>query len=94
MAVLLLIGWSILSLAAHEYWSVVFMALGALLLGIVILQNRPLCLALLRWLSRLPLIGRAARSFRVFYESSYRIVQLPNLSSPSDSARSPICWMG
>ncbi len=79
MAVLLLIAWSILSLAAHEYWSVVFMALGALLLGIVILQNRPLCLALLRWLSRLPLIGRAARSFRVFYESSYRIVQLPNL---------------
>jgi hypothetical protein len=79
MAVLLLIAWAILNLAAHEYWSVVFAALGALLLGIAILQNRPLCMALLRRLSYLPLIGRFARSFRVFYESSYQIVQLPNL---------------
>jgi len=79
MAVLLLIAWSILNLAAHEYWSIVFTALGALLLGIAILQYRPLCMALLRLLSRLPYIGRFARSFKVFYESSYRIVQLPNL---------------
>jgi hypothetical protein len=79
MAVLLLIAWSILNLAAHEYWSIVFTALGALLLGIAILQYRPLCLTLLRLLSRLPYIGRFARSFKVFYESSYQIVQLPNL---------------
>ncbi|MCE7946122.1 MAG: UPF0104 family protein [Chloroflexi bacterium CFX4] len=79
MAVLLLIAWSILNLAAHDYWSVVGVALGALLLGIVILQNRPLCLALLRLLSRLPLLGRFARSFKAFYESSYKIVQLPSL---------------
>jgi uncharacterized protein (TIRG00374 family) len=79
MAVLLLIAWAILNLAAHEYWSLVFVTLGALVLGILILQNRPLCLAVLHLLGRLPLIGRLARSFRVFYESSYQIVQLPNL---------------
>lgn len=79
MAVLLLIAWSILNLAAHEYWSVVFVALGALLLGIAILQYRPLCLMVLHLLSLAPYIGRFARSFKVFYESSYRIVQLPNL---------------
>jgi len=79
MAVLLLIAWSILNLAAHEYWSIVFTTLGALLSGIAILQYRPLCMALLQMLSRLPYIGRFARSFKVFYESSYQIVQLPNL---------------
>ncbi|MFQ3535689.1 MAG: lysylphosphatidylglycerol synthase transmembrane domain-containing protein [Aggregatilineales bacterium] len=79
MAVLLLIAWAILSLAAHEYWSVVLVGLGALLLGILILQHRWLCLALLGLLGRVPLVGRFARSFRVFYESSYQIVQLPNL---------------
>jgi uncharacterized membrane protein YbhN (UPF0104 family) len=79
VAVLLLIAWSILNLAAHEYWSIVFTTLGALLSGIAILQYRPLCMALLQMLSRLPYIGRFARSFKVFYESSYQIVQLPNL---------------
>lgn len=79
MAVLLLIAWAILNLATHEYWSLVFITLGALLLGILILQHRPLCLACLRLLSCAPLIGRLARSFRLFYESSYQIVQLPNL---------------
>ncbi len=79
MAVLLLIAWAILSLAAHEYWSVVLVGLGALVLGILILQHRWLCLALLGLLSRVPLVGRFAHSFRVFYESSCQIVQLPNL---------------
>ncbi|GAB4546598.1 MAG: lysylphosphatidylglycerol synthase transmembrane domain-containing protein [Anaerolineae bacterium] len=79
MAVLLLISGSILALAANEYWSVVYLSLGAMLIGIVILQWRPLCLVLLRFLKRLPLIGRLAGSFALFYESSYRIVQLPNL---------------
>lgn len=80
MAVLLLIALAIINLAADEYWLLVFICLGLFGVGIVILQIRPLCLALLRLLSRAPLIGRFARSFELFYESSYRIVLLPNLA--------------
>ena len=79
LAVLLLVALSIANLAANEYWPIVFICLGLLGGGVIILQIRPLCLALLRWLSRAPLVGRFARSFELFYESSYRIVLLPNL---------------
>jgi hypothetical protein len=53
--------------------------LALILSGIVILQVRPLCLRLLDLLTRLPFLGRFARDFRLFYESSYRIVLLPSL---------------
>jgi uncharacterized protein (TIRG00374 family) len=80
MAVLLLCGWAMLNLSAeHNYWPVVGTAMAFLVAGTVILQIRPLCRALLRALSHAPLIGRFARGFELFYESSYRIVQLPNL---------------
>lgn len=79
LAVLLLTGLAIIQLAAHEYWPVVYISLGLLLVGILILQTRPLCLAILRTLKRVALIGRFAHSFEIFYESSYQIVQLPNL---------------
>jgi len=79
MAVLFLIAVSILSLSAYEYWPVVVISLGAMMIGIAVLQVRPLCFALLRVLKGLPLIGRYAHSFEQFYESSYKIVQLPNL---------------
>jgi hypothetical protein len=79
LAVLLLIVWSIVNLAAHEYWSVVYLALGGLIALIVVLQIRPLCLALLRILGKTPVLGRFARGFELFYESSYRLVLLPSL---------------
>ncbi|MCC7206183.1 MAG: flippase-like domain-containing protein [Anaerolineae bacterium] len=79
LAVLLLIALAIVNLAAHEYWPIVLICLGLLGGGIVLLQIRPLCLAALRGLSRLPLVGRFTHSFELFYESSYRIVLLPNL---------------
>jgi hypothetical protein len=47
MAVLFLIAVSILSLSAHEYWPVVVISLGAMVIGIVVLQVRPLCFC--RW---------------------------------------------
>ena len=79
LAVLLLVALSIANLAANEYWPIVIICLGLLGGGILLLQIRPLCLAVLRWLSRAPLVGRFAHSFELFYESSYRIVLLPNL---------------
>lgn len=79
LAVLLLVALSIANLAADDYWPIVLICLGLLGGGILLLQIRPLCLAVLRWLSRLPLIGRFAHGFELFYESSYRIVLLPNL---------------
>jgi uncharacterized protein (TIRG00374 family) len=79
LAVLLLVALSIANLATHEYWPIVIICLSLLGGGILLLQIRPLCLAVLRWLSRAPLVGRFAHSFELFYESSYRIVLLPNL---------------
>ncbi len=77
--VLLMIG-SIAALAKPEYLPVAYVSLAIFAVGIVVLSIRPLCMALLDLLSRLPLIGRYAVHFRAFYESSYKIVQLPNLA--------------
>lgn len=79
LAVLVLIAFAILNLAAHQYWPVVLIPLALFAAGIAILQFRPLCMAILRFVGRLPLIGRFARHFSLFYESSYKIVLLPNL---------------
>ncbi|MHB8628623.1 MAG: lysylphosphatidylglycerol synthase transmembrane domain-containing protein [Aggregatilineales bacterium] len=79
MAVLLLMVWSIAELARPEYMPVVAVSLAAIVIGVVILTIRPLCIALLNVSARLPLIGKFATHFRAFYESSYQIVQLPNL---------------
>jgi glycosyltransferase 2 family protein len=84
IAVLLLLAWAAINLAADQYWPVigplVVVGLAAIAAGIVVLQIRPLCLRLLGKLGRLPLLGRFARDFELFYESSYRIVRLPNLA--------------
>ncbi len=79
VAVLLLLAWAIASLTASQYWPLIGVGLALILAGIVILQVRPLCLRLLDLLTRLPFLGRFARDFRLFYESSYRIVLLPSL---------------
>jgi hypothetical protein len=79
IAVLLLLAWVVASLTASQYWPLIGVGLALMLAGIVVLQVRPLCLWLLDLLARLPLLGRFARDFRLFYESSYRIVLLPSL---------------
>jgi uncharacterized protein (TIRG00374 family) len=79
VAVLLLMIWSIAELARPEYLSIALVSLALIGVGIVILSVRPLCLALLGQLARLPLIGKYASHFRAFYESSYQIVQPKNL---------------
>jgi len=80
MAVLLLIVLGIFGLSANQYWAAVYIPMGLMVTGITILQIRPLCMALLRALGKLPLVGRYARHFALFYESSYKIVLLPNLA--------------
>lgn len=79
LSVLLLLAWAIAGLAAAQYWPVAITSASLIIVGIIILQIRPLCLKILRLLTRLPVIGRFARSFELFYESSYRIVQLRNI---------------
>ncbi len=79
IAVLLLLAWAIINLAAQDYWPLIGLGMALIVAGIVILQIRPLCLRLLGLLGRAPLLGRFARDFELFYESSYRIVLLPNL---------------
>jgi len=80
MAVLVLIAAAIVGLSAHEYWGIVILCAALFGIGIIILQVRPLCMALLRLLARIPLIGRYAHTFEVFYAASYQIVLLPNLA--------------
>jgi glycosyltransferase 2 family protein len=83
IAVLLLLAWSTINLAANDYWfalgPVTNIGLGLMVVGIVVLQIRPWCLRVLDVLGHVPVLGRFARDFELFYESSYRIVQLPNL---------------
>jgi len=80
VAVALLVAWSLLNLpAANQYWPLTAVSLAGFFALIVIFQFRALALALLNRLSKLPLIGRVAHHFEMFYESSYKIVLLPNL---------------
>ena len=75
VAVLLLTVWAIAELARPEYLPVVGVSLALIAIGVVIVLIRPLCLAVLHFLERLPLIGRYAEHFLAFYESSYKIVR-------------------
>lgn len=79
VAVLLLMIWSIAELAKPEYLPIALISLAAIAVGVLVLSIRPLCLAILTQLARFPVIGKYAEPFRAFYESSYKIVQLPNL---------------
>lgn len=80
IAVVILVAWALLNLpAASAYWAVVALSVIGLAALIGLLQFRRLCIALLNRISRLPVIGRFARAFELFYESSYRIVRLRNI---------------
>ncbi len=80
IAELLLLAWAIINLAASQYWSIIGLGLIIIAAGIIVLQIRPLCRRVLDVLGHVPLFGRFARDFELFYESSYKIVLLPNLA--------------
>lgn len=80
VAVLVLTAWAILNLSGvGQYWPAVLISGGLIAALILLLQFRRLCIALLGWLSRLPVIGKFAHHIEVFYESSYKMVLLPNM---------------
>lgn len=81
VAILLLTAWAILSLSGvAQYWPVVLIS--TVLMGglIALFQFRRLALAVLDRLSALPVIGKYAHAFEMFYESSYKIALLPNIA--------------
>jgi uncharacterized protein (TIRG00374 family) len=80
VAVLVLTAWAIINLAgAAQYWPAVLISGGLIAALIFLLQFRPLCLALLNRLERAPMIGKFAHHAAAFYESSYKMVLLPNM---------------
>jgi uncharacterized protein (TIRG00374 family) len=71
LAVLLL---STLGVIAYPQYKLAFLTiLGLLLGGIVVVQIRPLALALLNLADKLPLVKRFAHSLREFYEGAYTL---------------------
>ncbi|MBX3065415.1 MAG: flippase-like domain-containing protein [Anaerolineae bacterium] len=76
VAVIILTAIALLNLpGARQYWIVVPLSAIPFVLTITLLQFRGLCIKVLDRLSRLPVIGKYARHFEHFYESSYKIVQ-------------------
>jgi len=65
-----------MGLVLYRYGLVLLVALlSCVVVGVLIIQNRRLSLALLAFGERLPLISHAARWLRAFYESSYTLLQ-------------------
>jgi uncharacterized protein (TIRG00374 family) len=56
-------------------WQPLLVLLAAILIGILIVQNRPLSLRLLSFGERLPVVSRVAHLLRAFYESAYILLQ-------------------
>jgi len=65
--------------AYPKFWPAFAAVLGVLLMGVVVVQIRPLSLRLLHWAGRLPLVSRFADQLESFYESSYELLKLKNL---------------
>jgi glycosyltransferase 2 family protein len=79
-AVVLLTLWAMANLPETEQFrSVVAVAFIMPIIGVTILQIRPLCYFVLHILERLPLIGRFAYAFEHMYESSTKITSLPSI---------------
>jgi uncharacterized protein (TIRG00374 family) len=57
----------------QQYLPSYFVALGALLAGIIVIQIKPLFLWILRQTERFPLISRVSHSLSSLYESSYEL---------------------
>jgi uncharacterized protein (TIRG00374 family) len=66
--------------AYPQYWPIFALVVGGLLIGIVIVQIRPLALQLLGLIGRIPLVSRFASELETFYESSYELLKLRNLA--------------
>jgi hypothetical protein len=60
-------------IAYPRYWPAFAIVLGALLVGVLLSQIRPLALALLDFVERLPLVNRIAHHLREFYEGTYTL---------------------
>ncbi|HEY42645.1 MAG TPA: flippase-like domain-containing protein [Anaerolineae bacterium] len=58
-------------IAYPKYWPAFVIVLGVLLLGVFLSQIRPLALAVLDWIDRLPLLQHIAHHLREFYEGTY-----------------------
>src|SRR2546421_4843078 len=56
-------------------WEVLLVLLVVGLTGIMVIQNRRLSLAILSFGERLPVLARIAHLMRIFYESSYTLLQ-------------------
>ncbi len=69
MAILALVGLT----SYRNAWPILAVVTAIMLAEVVVIQIRPLALALLRWGEHLPLIRRVASSLHTLYESSYRI---------------------
>jgi uncharacterized protein (TIRG00374 family) len=63
-----------------QYWPAFLAVVVVLVVGIIMVQIRPLALCLLGLAGRLPLVSRFAAELGTFYESSYELLKLRNLA--------------
>jgi glycosyltransferase 2 family protein len=75
-----MIGLAVTGLVLYRFGLELLLALFILvLIGILVIQNRQLSLALLGFGERLPMVSRIAHLIRAFYESSYILLQWRSL---------------
>ncbi len=71
-----MLGLAITGLVLYRFgWELLLVPFILVLLGILVIQNRRLSLALLSFGERLPIVSRIAHLIRAFYESSYTLLQ-------------------
>ncbi len=80
LAMLILSGVGLLAFQDPTTRWIALLALGALSVGILAIQVRPMALGLLALGRRMPLVRRFADSLTDFYESSYRLFRPRNLA--------------
>jgi uncharacterized protein (TIRG00374 family) len=72
---LLVIGGIGIVFFGPEYWWVVAVIAGFSILAIAISRHRPTFMAIIRFLSRLPVVGRFAPQFEDMYDSTYLLME-------------------
>jgi glycosyltransferase 2 family protein len=71
-----MLGLAATGLVLYRYgWELLLILLVGVLVGILVIQNRTLSLALLGFGERLPIVSRFAQWLRAFYESAYTLLQ-------------------
>ena len=71
-----MLGLAIIGLVLYRFgWELLLVPFILVLIGILVIQNRRLSLALLSFGERLPIVSRIAHLIRTFYESSYTLLQ-------------------